>query len=301
MFFSFTELFLLSSTSDGSILFPSWAFPFICVIVRHTPLYHQHVSQQSPLCLTNAFLKIFSSSSALFVIVISYNLCFPRHTNLWKKWNYITIISRTVSDFHPHLYLGHLLQSMGSRRVRHNWATSLSWIGEGNGNPLQCSCLENPRDSGAWWAADCGVTQSRTRLKRLSSSSGGSSSSSSSSYSQSLIQVPSGSSWMIRRCLWASHVSSQPCLPRSSPTLAPIRGTCCQSRCFPWRGLLVPDHRPSCRGNPPWGYCLLKLPTIKVSPALKAGSHCYRAMRPLLLPQPSGLLIECYSWGRGSF
>ena len=48
---------------------------------------------------------------------------------------------------------------------------SLSCIGEGNGNPLQCSCLENPRDGGAWWAAVCGVAQSRTRLKRLSSSS----------------------------------------------------------------------------------------------------------------------------------
>ena len=42
---------------------------------------------------------------------------------------------------------------------------SLSCIGEGNGNPLQCSCLENPRDSGAWWAAIYGVAQSRTRLK----------------------------------------------------------------------------------------------------------------------------------------
>ena len=67
------------------------------------------------------------------------------------------------------------LQSMGSRRVRHNWATSLSlftfmhW--RGNGNPLQCSCLENPRDGGAWWAAIYGVTQSQTWLKRLSSSS----------------------------------------------------------------------------------------------------------------------------------
>ena len=44
-------------------------------------------------------------------------------------------------------------------------------IGEGNGNPLQCSCLENPRDGGAWWAAVCGVAQSQTRLKQLSSSS----------------------------------------------------------------------------------------------------------------------------------
>ena len=47
----------------------------------------------------------------------------------------------------------------------------LSCTGEGNGNPLQCSCLENPRDGGAWWAGIYGVTESRTRLKRLSSSS----------------------------------------------------------------------------------------------------------------------------------
>ena len=67
------------------------------------------------------------------------------------------------------------LQSMGSLRVRHDWATSLllfiSCIGEGNGNPLQCSCLENPRDGGAWWAAVYGVAQSRTQLKWLSSMS----------------------------------------------------------------------------------------------------------------------------------
>ena len=49
---------------------------------------------------------------------------------------------------------------------------SLSCIEEGNGKPLQCSCLENPRDGGAWWAAVYGVAQSRTRLKWLSSSSG---------------------------------------------------------------------------------------------------------------------------------
>ena len=63
------------------------------------------------------------------------------------------------------------LQSMGSLGVGPDWATSLSLIGEGNGNPLQCSSLENPRDGGAWWAAVYGVTQSRTRLKWLSSSS----------------------------------------------------------------------------------------------------------------------------------
>ena len=53
-------------------------------------------------------------------------------------------------------------------RLCHQPVTS---FGEGNGNPLQCSCLENPRDRGAWWAAVYGVAQSWTRLKRLSSSS----------------------------------------------------------------------------------------------------------------------------------
>ena len=48
---------------------------------------------------------------------------------------------------------------------------SLSCIGEGNGNPLQCSCLKNPGDGEAWWAAVYGVAQSRTQLKRLSNSS----------------------------------------------------------------------------------------------------------------------------------
>ena len=67
------------------------------------------------------------------------------------------------------------LQSMGSLESdmteRLHFHFSLSCIGEGNGNPLQCSCLENPRDGKAWWAAVYGVAQSRTRLKRLSSSS----------------------------------------------------------------------------------------------------------------------------------
>ena len=66
------------------------------------------------------------------------------------------------------------LQSMGSLESdtteQHHFHFSLSCIGEGNGNPLQCSCLENLRDGEAWWAAVSGVAQSRTRLKRLSSS-----------------------------------------------------------------------------------------------------------------------------------
>ena len=67
------------------------------------------------------------------------------------------------------------LQSMGSLKVgqteRLHFHFSLSCIGEGNSNPLQCSCLENPRDGGAWWAVVYGVAQSRTQLTWLSSSS----------------------------------------------------------------------------------------------------------------------------------
>ena len=54
------------------------------------------------------------------------------------------------------------LESMRSLRVGQDWATSLSCTGEGNGNPLQYSCLENPRDGGAWWVAIYGVAESDT-------------------------------------------------------------------------------------------------------------------------------------------
>ena len=77
------------------------------------------------------------------------------------------------------------------------------YLREGNGTPLQCSCLENPRDGGAWWAAICRVAQSRTRLKRLSSSSSRSR------------EIPMGWPylWVSHRCvshsygryLWVSH------------------------------------------------------------------------------------------------
>ena len=62
---------------------------------------------------------------------------------------------------------------IGKRSPEWRWLKDKD--GEGNGTPLQCSCLENPRDGGAWWAAIYGVAQSRTRLKRLSSSSSSSS------------------------------------------------------------------------------------------------------------------------------
>ena len=81
--------------------------------------------------------------------------------------------SRTIAWKIPWMEEPGRLQSMESLGVGHDWAMSLSLscIGEGNGNPFQYFCLENPRDGGACWAAVYGVSQSRTWLKRLSSGS----------------------------------------------------------------------------------------------------------------------------------
>ena len=62
------------------------------------------------------------------------------------------------------------VHGVATERLHFHFHFPLSCIGEGNGNPPQCSYLENPRDGGAWWAAIYGVAQSWTRLKRLSSS-----------------------------------------------------------------------------------------------------------------------------------
>ena len=72
---------------------------------------------------------------------------------------------------------------------------SLSCIGEGSGNPLQCSCLENPRDGGAWWGAVYGIAQSQTRLKRLSSSSSSRGSLAAASFPGFAAHRPSLPSW----------------------------------------------------------------------------------------------------------
>ena len=83
-----------------------------------------------------------------------------------------SVMNAFLKSFFKKLYIevscGHKESDMTERLHFH---FSLSYIGEGHGNPLQCSCLENPRDGGTWWAAVYGVTQSRTRLKGLSSSS----------------------------------------------------------------------------------------------------------------------------------
>ena len=90
----------------------------------------------------------------------------------WKTINSCRLSRGQVGDRIP---VSHTF-GVSLTGVGHHWATftytfHLSCTGEGNGSPLQCSCLENPRDGGAWWAAVCGVVQSRTRPKWLRSSS----------------------------------------------------------------------------------------------------------------------------------
>ena len=101
-------------------------------------------------------------------------------TDFFLKWSFYTFKamaphSSTFTWKIPWMEGPGRLQSMGSLESdsteRLHFHFSLSCIGEGNGNPLQCSCLENPRNGATWWAAVYGVAQSRTRLKQLSSSS----------------------------------------------------------------------------------------------------------------------------------
>ena len=110
--------------------------------------------------------------SSGFLCVSSHYLILPRVSNQRRQWHPTPVLlpgkshgRRSLVGCRP---WG--LQESDTTEWLH-FHFSLSCIGEGNGNPLQCSCLENPRDWGAWWAAIYGVAQSQAQLKRLSSSS----------------------------------------------------------------------------------------------------------------------------------
>jgi len=96
-------------------------------------------------------------------------------TDEWikKLWYIYSAIKRNTfeSVLRKWLNLEPLIQSEVSQKEKDKYHILKHIYGEGNGNPLQCSCLENPRDGGAWWAAINGVAWSQTRLKWLSSSS----------------------------------------------------------------------------------------------------------------------------------
>ena len=98
-------------------------------------------------------------------------------TELASLWSTVAHFCQTTPSLHP-LQTGSLpaIWLLSPLNIvfcpmQLHFHFSLSCIGKGSGNPLQCSCLENPGDGGAWWAAVYGVAQSRTRLKQLSSSS----------------------------------------------------------------------------------------------------------------------------------
>ena len=142
-----------------------------------------HLSMILLLNLLNCFFNIFVSFNKFIFsfkqLWHSIKASFSDHVLLW------TIVGTWRRPWHPTPVLlpgkSHGQRSLVGCSPWGHWGLdtterlhfhfSLSCIGEGNGNPLQCSCLENPRDRGAWWATVYGVAQSRTRLKRLSSSS----------------------------------------------------------------------------------------------------------------------------------
>ena len=118
------------------------------------------VYQNFPVCLFLQLIELLVRFNACRLAVIHPSLIFPPvllpgKSHGWRSLEGCSPWGRSGSDT--------------TERLPFHF--SLSCIGEENGNSLQCSCLENPRDGGAWWAAVYGVTQSRTRLKRLSSSS----------------------------------------------------------------------------------------------------------------------------------
>ena len=126
-----------------------------------------------PICLIQVHLRQQKASEKGFFFFFKKWIYLERNT-LLRTEKAMAPYSSTLAWKIPWTEEPGRLQSMGSLRVghqRHHFHFSLSCIGEGNGNPLQCSYLVNPRDGGAWWAAVYGVAQSRTRLKRLSSSS----------------------------------------------------------------------------------------------------------------------------------
>ena len=123
-----------------------------------------------------SILKEISPGMSLEGMMLKLKLQYFGHCRRKRQWHPTPVLlpgkshgQRSLIGYSP---WGHL-ESDTSERLHFHF--SLSCIGEGNGNPIQCSCLENPRDGGAWWAAILGVAQSQTRLKQLSSSSSSSS------------------------------------------------------------------------------------------------------------------------------
>ena len=140
----------------------------MCVRIRYLSFSFWLTS----LCIIDSrFIHLIRSDSKAFYLRLS-------NIPLWRRWWHPTPAPLPGKSHGRRSLVGWspwgCKESDTTERLHFHF--SISCIGEGNGNPLQCSCLENPRDGGAWWAAVYGITQSRTQLKRLSSSSSSSSS-----------------------------------------------------------------------------------------------------------------------------
>jgi hypothetical protein len=145
-------------SSKASIL---WCSAFFTV-----QLSHPYMTTGKNIALTRWIFvgKVMSLlSNMLSRVVITL---FPRSKRLLISW----LLSLSAVILEPQKIRP---QSATVSTVSPSICHEVMGLGEGNGNPLQCSCLENPRDGGAWWAAVYGVAQRWTRLKRLSSSSNG--------------------------------------------------------------------------------------------------------------------------------
>ena len=142
----------------------------------------QHIYFLRNICFQKKILLIYNLFLGASLVAQMVKVCLQcrwHRFNPWvrkipwrKKWQHTPVLLpgkfhglRSLVVYSP---WGHK-ESDTTERLHFHF--SISCIGEGNGNPLQCSCLENPRDGGAWWVAVYGVAQSRTQLKQLSSSS----------------------------------------------------------------------------------------------------------------------------------
>ena len=138
----------------------------------HAIAKRSHVLQLRP--CTAILSNVFNGKKLWLIIRLSCELYLQNHSvKTWRTQWHSTPVLLPGKSYRRRSLVGcsPWVHEESDRTEQLHFHFSLSCIGEGNGNPLQCSCLENPRDGGAWWAAVCGVEQSRTRLKRLSSSS----------------------------------------------------------------------------------------------------------------------------------
>ena len=169
--------FLIHPSADGHL----GCFLVLVIVNSAAMSIGVHVSLSilvSSVCLTSSEIAKTGHGTAIWLSNPAAGHTHPGNQN-WKKHMFPSVPCSTIDSSIltwriPWTKEPARLQSMRSLESdtteRLHFHFSLSCIEEGNGNPLQCSCLENPRDGEAWWAAVYGVAQSRTRLKRHSSS-----------------------------------------------------------------------------------------------------------------------------------